>query len=147
MVPNLNSSFSNIHYTNVATCFCLLNGTKIDYVGILNFVFFPCPSSTIMTNWEGSIKRQCFQLCQYLANLGKVKISHLNLKRLNYHYLTSKQSVCLVLPAIRIWNSNPKRVFQKWTISKHLVIKFWRFLNDFGDKSNFHVFSGSPSWD
>ena len=60
--------------------------------------------------------------------------------------MISDQSVCFVLPAIRIWNSNAKRVFQKCTISKHLVIRFWRFLNNFGDKRYFHVFSGSPSW-
>ena len=60
---------------------------------------------------------------------------------------TWAQSVCLILPAIRIWNSNAKRVFQKCTISKCLVTKFWLFLNDFGDNRYFHVFSGSPSWD
>ena len=57
------------------------------------------------------------------------------------------QSVCLLLPAIRIWNSNAKRIFQKCTISIPLVIRFWRFLNDFGNKRYFHIFSGSLSWD
>ena len=96
---------------------------------------------SVNKEFEEVTSNTCFICCFFWLWLGKKRLLLLlslakcfSFVKLFPSNLSADQTDCLVLPAIRFWNSKTKRGFQKWTISKCVVSDFWRFLKTFGEK-------------